>query len=128
MSSLLQRARELRKNSTDVERLLWKHLRAKRLAPSKFKRQEPIGNYIVDFVCYESRLIIELDGGQHADQHEYDDKRTAWLESQGFVMLRFWNNDVTENLESVVQRILDCLGASTLSPGPSPVKGEGRKT
>ena len=125
---MLQRARELRKNSTDVERLLWKHLRAKRLVPSKFKRQEPIGNYIVDFVCYKSRLIIELDGGQHADQQEYDDKRAAWLESQGFVMLRFWNNDVTENLEGVVQRILDCLGVPTLSPGPSPVKGEGRTT
>jgi very-short-patch-repair endonuclease len=128
MSLLLQRARELRKNSTDVERLLWKHLRAKRLAPYKFKRQEPIGSHIVDFVCYELRLIIELDGGQHADQHEYDGKRTAWPESQGFVMLRFWNNDVTENLEGVVQRILECLGASSLSPGSSPVKGERRTT
>jgi very-short-patch-repair endonuclease len=122
MSSLLQRARGLRKNSTDVDRLLWKHLRAKRVAPSKFKRQEPIGSYIVDSVSYESRLIIELDGGQHA----CDDKRTAWLESQGSVVRRFWNNDVTVNLEGVVQRILDCLGALTLSPGPSPVKGEGR--
>lgn len=127
MSISLQRARALRKNSTDVERLLWKQPRAKRLAQWKFKRQQPVGFYIVDFVCFEARLIVELDGGQHANQLEYDANRTAWLEAQGFVVLRFWKNDVTENLEGVVQRILDCLSAPTLSPDPSPVKGAGRK-
>ena len=93
--------------------------------PWKFKRQEPIGPYIVDFVCYDARLVVELDGGQHADQLDYDAKRTSWLESQGFAVLRFWNNEVTENLEGVLQLVLQRLGAHTLSPGPSPVKGEG---
>ena len=126
-TTTLQRARALRKNSTDVERLLWKHLRAKRLAQWKFKRQQPVGLYIVDFVCFEARLIVELDGGHHADQLEYDEKRTTWLESQGFIVSRFWNNEVIENLEGVMQGIVDSLCAPTLSPHPSPVKGEGRQ-
>lgn len=127
MATPLQRARALRKNSTDVERMLWQHLRAKRFSNWKFKRQQPIGFYIVDFVCFEARLIIELDGAQHADQLEYDAKRTAWLESQGFVVLRFWNNEVIENQEGVMQHIFNWLCTHTLSPGPSPVKGEGGK-
>ncbi len=128
METLLLRAREPRKNSTDVERLVWQHLRAKRFANWKFKRQQPIGSYIVDFACLEARLIIELDGGQHAGQIEYDAQRTAWLELQSFTVLRFWNNEVTENLEGVMQSILDHLNSRTLSPGPSPVKGEGGTT
>ncbi len=92
-------ARQLRKNLTDTERLLWQLLRAGRFAGSKFKRQQPLGGYIVDFFCFESRLIIELDGGQHADQEEADKIRDQWLKSQGFQVLRFWNNEVLTNLE-----------------------------
>ena len=89
-STLRQRARDLRKNSTDPERHLWYHIRANRLG-FKFKRQAPIGTYIVDFVCLEKRLIIELDGGQHMDNQIYDTKRTDWLMAHGFKVLRFWS-------------------------------------
>ena len=70
-------ARRLRRRSTDAERLLWRHLRRRRLADFKFRRQEPVGTYVPDFVCYESRLIVELDGGQHADDRAYDERRDA---------------------------------------------------
>ena len=88
-STLRQRARDLRKNSTDAERHLWYHLRANRLG-FKFKRQVRIGAYVVDFVCLEKRLIIELDGGQHMDNQIYDTKRTEWLMAHRFKVLRFW--------------------------------------
>ncbi|KTC70118.1 multidrug efflux protein [Legionella birminghamensis] len=91
-STLRQRACDLRKNSTPAERHLWYYLRANRLG-FKFKRQVPIGVYIVDFVL-EKRLIIELDGGQHMSNHIYDRKRTDWLMAHGFKVLRFWNHDV----------------------------------
>jgi very-short-patch-repair endonuclease len=87
-------ARALRKRPTHAENLLWKHIRAKRLKGLKFRRQEPIGKYIVDFVCYERRVIIELDGGQHCIDKEKDQQRDRWLKSDGFKILRFWNNDV----------------------------------
>ena len=90
-SMLRQRARNLRKNSTDAERHLWYHLRANRLG-CKFKRQVPMGAYIVDFVCLEKRVIVELDGGQHAENQKYDMKRSAWLTERGFKVLRFWNH------------------------------------
>ncbi|MDP2878940.1 MAG: endonuclease domain-containing protein [Sulfuricella sp.] len=117
-------ARQLRTNSTDTESLLWRHLRASRFDDYKFKRQQPLGGYIVDFVCFESRLIIELDGGQHADQEDADKIRDQWLNSQGFQILRFWNNEVLTNLEGVMQCIHVALSPS---PRPSPVKGEGEK-
>ena len=85
-------ARQLRCRSTDAERLLWRHLRRRRLADFKFRRQEPVGTYVPDFVCYEGRLIVELDGGQHADDRAYDERRDAWLASQGFRVLRFPDN------------------------------------
>ena len=89
-----ERARILRKNSTDAERKLWQHLRRYQINGYKFRRQHPIGPYVVDFVCFEKRLIIEVDGGQHAQQVEDDNARTEWLQSQGFQVLRFWNNQV----------------------------------
>lgn len=95
-------ARLLRRNQTDAERRLWPVLRAKRFAGTKFKRQAPIGNYVVDFCSFDRRLVIELDGGQHAERAEEDQTRTDFLHSQGFTVLRFWNNDVLENLEGVV--------------------------
>ena len=107
-STLKQRARDLRKNSTDAERHLWYYLRANRFG-FKFKRQVPIGTYIVDFVCFEKRLIIELDGGQHMDNQMYDAKRTDWLMTHGFKILRFWNNDIFEQTTSVLAVIRTAL-------------------
>lgn len=108
-SILRQRARNLRKQSTDTERHLWYNLRANRLG-FKFKRQVPIGTYIVDFLCMERRLIVELDGGQHLDNQKYDIERTAWLNGRGFKVLRFWNNDVLQQTEAVVEVITQALG------------------
>ena len=89
MARLTQTARRLRTDSTDAERLLWSRLRAHRLEPHKFNRQQPIGRYIVDFVCFEAQLVIELDGGQHMDAFAADAERDAWLSSQSFRVLRF---------------------------------------
>jgi len=89
-----ERARALRRNLTDAERFLWAKRRGRRFAEFKFRRQQPIGKYIVDFVCFERKLIVKLDGSQHVDQRDYDDARTAWLGTQGFRVLRFWNHEV----------------------------------
>ncbi len=101
------RARVLRKNSTDAERRLWQGLRRNQINGCKFRRQQPIGPYIVDFVCFEKRLIIEVDGGQHAQQLEDDLARTEWLRSQGFQVLRFWNNQILREIDSVKAAILE---------------------
>jgi len=98
-------ARNLRKQSTEAEKLLWKNLRAKQLEGFKFKRQQPIGNYIVDFVCFEKGLVIELDGGQHAVEKEKDITRDHWLNTEGFKVLRFWNTDVLMNTAGVLEII-----------------------
>lgn len=103
-----QRARNLRKNCTAAERHLWYNLRASRMGV-KFKRQVPIGVYIVDFACLEKRLIIELDGSQHMDNQAYDVNRTAWLVEQGFKVLRFWNHDVFQQTASVLEVIMKAL-------------------
>jgi very-short-patch-repair endonuclease len=107
MRRLTHLARRLRKESTDAEKLLWKYLRRKSLFGLKFRRQEQIGDYIVDFVCYEIKLIIELDGGHHnQDETKMNDKRRQkWLESQSFNVIRFWNNEVMKNIEGVLQII-----------------------
>lgn len=112
-------ARVLRKNPTESERTLWKHLRLRQLEGWKFRRQHPLGPYIVDFVCLEKRLVIELDGGQHSEQTLYDTERTAWLETQGFQVLRFWNNQVLQETEVVKEVILEALRTSPhLNPPP----------
>ncbi|GMQ84361.1 MAG: hypothetical protein BMS9Abin06_1150 [Gammaproteobacteria bacterium] len=103
------RARELRKNPTDAEKLLWKHLRRRQINGYKFQRQQPLGSYIVDFACFEKRLIIEVDGGQHGEQVSYDSTRSVWLESQGFKVLRFWNNQVLNEVEAVKEVIAKVL-------------------
>jgi very-short-patch-repair endonuclease len=100
------KAKELRRNSTDAERVLWQQLRAHRLVGYKFRRQQPVGRYIVDFVCFEKQLIIELDGGQPAKQVAYDRERSAWLQSQGFRVLRFWNHEVLQNTEAAMDVIV----------------------
>lgn len=109
-------AKTLRKNLTDSERKLWKYLRAKRFGGLKFRRQEPIGNYIVDFVCYEKRLVIEVDGGQHAQEKYEDAVRDGWLREQGFKVLRFWDNEVLANIRGVLELIRQSV---TPSPHPS---------
>ncbi len=116
----LGHAKRLRSNQTEAEQRLWYHLRAHRFLGLKFKRQKPVGRYVVDFVCLEHRLVIEIDGGQHSEQTAYDQRRDAWLRSQGYSVLRFWNNDVMQRLESVLEQI-----RLALSPGPSPTSGRG---
>ena len=103
-------ARRLRRRSTDAERLLWRHLRRRRLADFTFRRQEPVRTYVPDFVCYESHLIIELDGGQHADERTYDERRDAWLAGQGLRVLRFPDNYVLTNLEGALEAIWQAFG------------------
>lgn len=95
---------ELRKEPTDAEIRLWAYLRKGQLGVN-FRRQHAIGNYIVDFVCIKRKLIIELDGSQHIEQEEYDTERTAYLKSLGYEVLRFWNNDVMNNINEVIRRI-----------------------
>jgi very-short-patch-repair endonuclease len=103
------RAKELRNNPTDAERMLCQHLRRHQLGGNKFRRQQPLGNYIADFVCLRKRLVIEVDGGQRNAQAAYDEQRSAWLESQGFRVLRFWDNEVMQNIESVKEVIWRAL-------------------
>ena len=106
-----QFARTLRHNQTDTERELWHLLRGRELAGYKFRRQVPLGPYIADFVCLSSRLIVELDGGQHGEQITYDSERTKWLEAQDFRVLRFWNDQVFEEREAVLATVLSALTA-----------------
>ena len=103
--SLTQFARKLRKNSTEAERLIWSHLRGRRLNNLKFRRQQPVGSYIVDFICFEKRLIIELDGGQHNENKKKDLIRTQWLNEQGYQVIRFWNHEVLQNSKDVLEAI-----------------------
>lgn len=107
----MQRARRLRRASTEAEKLLWQKLRARQLSGAKFRRQTPIGQYIVDFVSFEHKLVVEIDGGQHnaPEGQQHDLERTSWLEAQGFRVLRFWNNQVLTNLEGVLERTLQEL-------------------
>ena len=101
----LSNARQLRRQQTDAEQKLWSAIRNRQLAGLKFRRQVPIGAYIVDFYCHECRLVLELDGSQHLAQLEYDDIRTCFLQAQGIRVLRFWNNEILSNIEGVLQQI-----------------------
>ncbi len=105
-------ARRLRREQTEAESLLWHNLRAKRLNGLKFRRQHPIGDHIVDFCCLRHRLVIEIDGSQHAEEVEKDPARTRRLEANGFRVIRFWNDDVLRNLQGVLASILEALGDS----------------
>ena len=117
-------AKGLRKRSTDVERLLWSPLRAGRFEGMKFRRQHPIGEYITDFVCLERKLIIELDGGQHALPGELvkDRQRDDWREKEGYTVARFWDNEVLTNTLGVLEAIRERLHR-TPSPQSPPLKG-----
>jgi crossover junction endodeoxyribonuclease RuvC len=123
----IDRARRLRKDATEVEKLLWSKLRRNQLG-APFRRQEPILGFTVDFVCHDHRLIIELDGGQHAERVDSDERRTAVLQQAGFRVLRFWNNEVNDNLEGVLETILARMTetASPRRPPPQPLPRGGR--
>ena len=98
-------ARALRISSTDAENLLWRQLRRKQFTGLKFRRQQPIDNYVVDFVCFEKRVVVEVDGGQHALEREKDVEREGYLIRNGFKVLRFWNNEVLQNIDGVLEVI-----------------------
>ena len=114
------RARRMRKSFTDAELRLWQLLRKRNLKEFKFRRQHPLGAYIVDFVCLDKRLTIEVDGGQHQEQNRYDSKRTADLEAAGYRVLRFWDNDVLLRTNDVMQAIYNALNSAP-HPNPLPV-------
>ncbi len=114
--------KQLRRNMTDAEKLLWRHLRAHRLAEQKFRRQQPLGPYVVDFVHFAARLIVEADGGQH-NAIAHDAQRDAWLKAQGFRVLRFWNNEILLNTDEVLAVIFEAVGGSPSPPAPLP-RGE----
>jgi len=114
---LLKYAKQLRTNQTDAEQRLWYYLRGKRFMELKFKRQKPIGPYIVDFICMTHRLVIEADGSQHGS--EVDIKRDAWFAAQGFTVLRFWNNEILGQTDAVLEQIRQVVDAL------SPARGRG---
>jgi very-short-patch-repair endonuclease len=126
------RARALRARMTDAERKLWFALRDRRFANFKFRRQVPVGPFIADFLCYPARVVVEVDGGQHADSTT-DRRRDRWFAANNFLVLRFWNNDVLSNLEGVLTSILQTVLEQTPHPDrasrgrPSPARGEGRE-
>ena len=121
------KARELRKNPTECEQALWRHLRKRQLGGYKFRRQQPIGQYIVDFVSFEGRVVIELDGGKHSEQIDYDSKRTVWLEAQGYRVLRFWNNQVLQEIEAIKAVVLKVLEDGVNTPHLNPPPQGGRR-
>jgi very-short-patch-repair endonuclease len=127
MDELRKRARELRNGCTDSERHLWQRLRLKQLDGFRFRRQVPVAGYIADFLCPEKKLIIELDGGQHSQQAAYDEQRTRALETNGYCVLRYWNDDVLMRTEDVLDDILRSLlreeekgNSNSTPPQPSP--------
>jgi very-short-patch-repair endonuclease len=119
-----RRAAELRRNQTEAEAKLWTYLRAHRANGVHFRRQHAIGNFVVDFCAPRKKLIIEVDGGQHLEQEEYDIERTRFLESQGYKVLRFWNNEILKDIEGVMHVILDVLENGDRS-NTSSVKDDG---
>jgi adenine-specific DNA-methyltransferase len=121
------KARHLRKNMTDAERTLWRHLRLRQFAGYKFRRQQPIGKYIVDFVCFERKLVVELDGSQHSEELVYDLERSAWLEKQGFRILRFWDNQVFNETDGVKEAIIGALNNPSYTPHLNPPPQGGRR-
>ena len=110
MPQPIERARQLRSRLTDAERVLWRRLRLRQIDGHKFRRQHAIGPFIVDFACVEQKIIVEVDGGQHSDARvTYDRDRTEWLRTKGYTVLRFWNNDIMRDVESVLEAIRQTL-------------------
>jgi very-short-patch-repair endonuclease len=125
LSRDVDRARELRRSPTEAEVFLWRQLRSRAFQGLKFRRQVALGKYIADFVCLEKRLIIEVDGGQHNEQvqRQYDEVRDEWLRSQGFRILRYWNNEVFEEFEAIAEAIWRAAKEAPSPPTPLP-RGE----
>ncbi len=121
------RTRQLRLRATDAERRLWRALRNRQVAGMKFRRQHALGRYIVDLVCLGCRLVIEVDGEQHVQKIDHDQRRTAFLESSGFRVLRFCNHDVLLRTEVVLEMIYRALTETAPHPNPLPLRGRGRK-
>ena len=122
MAATAQTARRLRRHQTDAERCLWFKLRDRRLGGWKFRRQMSLNGFVVDFCCPDAKLVIELDGGQHVDQQEQDARRTTNLETSGYLVLRFWNNDVLRNLDGVLEEISNTLNQHAFEPPhPNPL-------
>ena len=120
--------RALRKNMSDAEQALWNVLRGRQVSDLKFRRQHPLGDYILDFVCLENKLVIEVDGGQHGEQAGYDENRTQELQAAGFCVLRFWNNEVLREMESVKEKIGLVVQELQSHPLPNlPLEGGGVK-
>jgi very-short-patch-repair endonuclease len=117
------RAQELRNNATDIEKKLWRHLSRRQLNGFKFSRQMPVGPFICDFMCREAALVVELDGGQHDTAAGGDAERTRFIESEGYRVIRFWNNDVMGNVDGVLSEILAALELP--SPPAPPASGRG---
>jgi very-short-patch-repair endonuclease len=117
------KARLLRRNTTDAERKLWSALRRRQLEGFRFRRQHPIGPFTFDLVCLSAKLVIEVDGSQHAEREERDAERKRWLESRGYRVLRFWNNEVLGNSSGVVVVILDTLERREHPPPRPPPQG-----
>jgi very-short-patch-repair endonuclease len=127
MTVKVTRARRLRRDQTDAERVLWLRLRDRRLEGLKFKQQVPIDRFVVDFLCSEAHLIVELDGGQHATRDESN--RTRILETMGYLVVRFWNHDVMENIDGVLEEILSVVNRAQEPPHPDPLPaGEREKS
>jgi very-short-patch-repair endonuclease len=125
------RARALRLNMTDAERKLWQALRSRQIDGYKFRRQVPIGRFIADFACHAARLVVEIDGGQHDPDSRRESERTAFIEAEGYRVLRFWNHDVLANVEGAHAVIAEHLrqrpsGGEFTPTRPSPIKGEGQ--
>lgn len=116
-------ARTLRAQMTDAETLMWQQLRGRRFQGFKFRRQRPLGPYILDFVCLEAGLVIEIDGGQHAEQQAYDQARTALIESHQLTVIRFWNHEVMNDTAAVLENIWQTL--QTLTPALSRTRERG---
>ena len=111
-----ERARKLRRNETDVERRLWHRLRNGQVCDAQFRRQHPAGRYVLDFYCPALALAVELDGGQHAETGMHDRERDEWLKRKGVMVLRFWNSDITENLDGVLEVIAAKIDELRLVP------------
>lgn len=118
------RARELRVNATPFEQTFWQAVRGHRFAGFKFRRQQVIGPFIVDFVCLSEKLVVELDGSQHAEAVAYDTQRDAWLNGEGYRVFRIWNNEWTQQQEAVLERLWEMLN-TTMPPSPQPLPPDG---
>lgn len=128
LDRLTQRARELRNDRTAAEELLWSKLRKSQLGGLKFSRQMPIARHFADFACRKAKLVVELDGSQHIEMTEADAERGRRIEAEGYRVLRFWNNDLTSNMEGVLQAILTAAspsGERKPTPQPPPARGRG---